>query len=76
MENGLNGKRTKNHFTMRSVVDFTMGLLYIGVACFMIFAEKFGFEMIDFPKSFRIIFGCICIVYGVWRIYRGYRKDY
>lgn len=76
MENGLHDKRSKNAFTMRSVVDYTMGVIYLAASYAFIFAEKIGLNMISFPKSFRYVFGGICAVYGAWRIYRGYRKDY
>lgn len=61
---------------MRSVVDYTMGVIYLAASYAFIFAEKIGLNMISFPKSFRYVFGGICAVYGAWRIYRGYRKDY
>ncbi len=76
MENGFKEKRTKSFSNMRSILDFTMGVLYLAAAFFLFFAEKIGFEMNNFDKSFRYIFGGICALYGVWRIYRGFRKDY
>ena len=76
MENDLRQKRVRSYSVMRSVLDFTMGILYLAAAVFLIFAEKFGFEMNNFDMTFRIIFGGICTLYGGWRIYRGFRKDY
>ncbi len=76
MENGFKEKRTRNFSTMRSILDYTMGVLYIAAAAFLFFAEKMGLEMVNFDKSFRYIFGSICLMYGFWRLYRGYRKDY
>ena len=61
---------------MRSILDFTMGALYLAAAFFLFFSEKMGIEINNFDKSFRYIFGGICALYGAWRIYRGYRKDY
>jgi len=76
MENAFKEKRTKNYSSMRSILDFTMGILYLAAAAFLFFAERFGFEMENFDKTFRYIFGGICTIYGCWRIYRGYKKDY
>lgn len=76
MDNGLREKRTKSYSTMRSLLDYTMGVLYLAGATFLFFAERFGFEMENFDKTFRFIFGGLCAVYGFWRIYRGYKKDY
>ncbi len=76
MENEARDKRTKNYSTMRSLLDYTMGLLYLSGGVFLIFAENFGFEMQNFDKTFRYIFGGLCMLYGGWRIYRGFKKDY
>ena len=76
MENEFREKRTKNYASTRSIMDFTMGILYLAAAFFLFFAERFGFEMETFDKTFRYIFGAICAVYGGWRIYRGFKKDY
>jgi hypothetical protein len=76
MENEARDKRTKSYSTTRSLLDYTMGLLYLGGGVFLIFAESFGFEMQSFDKTFRYIFGGLCILYGSWRIYRGFKKDY
>lgn len=72
----LRGKRTKSYSVMRSLMDYTMGVLYLAAAAFLFFAERFGFEMDVFDKTFRYIFGALCAIYGSWRIYRGYKKDY
>lgn len=76
MDNDVREKRTKSYSVMRSVVDFTMGILYLSAAFFLFFAEKFGFSLDTFDKAFRYVFGGICAVYGSWRIYRGFKKDY
>ncbi len=68
--------REKRYMTMRSIKDYGMGILYIAVGLFIIFTEKMGFEMIALDKLFRYMFGGICLLYGGFRIYRGYRKDY
>ncbi len=76
MENDLRERRVKSHSVMRSLLDYTMGILYLAAATFLFFAEKLGFSMDNFDKTFRYIFGGICALYGVWRFYRGYKKDY
>ncbi len=76
MDNDLRDKRTKSYSTMRSVLDYTMGILYLAAAAFLFFAEKLGFEMENFDPTFRYIFGGLCALYGSWRIYRGFKKDY
>lgn len=76
MQSDFREKRSKNYSIMRSVVDYTMGVLYLSGAAFLFFAEKFGASLENFDMSFRYIFGGLCTVYGSWRIYRGFKKDY
>lgn len=61
---------------MRSLLDYTMGILYLAAGSFLVFAEKFGFALDNFDITFRYVFGAICSIYGSWRIYRGFKKDY
>ena len=76
MENDFRERRVKNYSMMRSLLDYTMGILYLAAAAFLFFAEKFGFELENFDLTFRYIFGGICLIYGSWRVYRGYKKEY
>jgi hypothetical protein len=75
MANEKGDKTVRSYTLMRSVVDYTMAILYLGVGLFLFFPEKVGFEL-DFDKTFRYIFGSICILYGAFRLYRGFRKEY
>lgn len=76
MDNDLRDNRTKSYSLMRSIMDYTMGILYLAAAAFLFFAERFGFSMENFDITFRYIFGAICAIYGGWRVYRGFKKDY
>lgn len=69
-------KREKSYVTMRSVLDFGMGVLYLAVGVFLLFYKQFGFEMELIAQPVAIAFGVLCTVYGVWRIYRGFKKNY
>lgn len=69
-------ERNKRYANMRSIKDYGMGILYLAIALFMFFPEKVGFDMVDFDKLFRYMFGGISFLYGGWRIYRGYKKEY
>jgi hypothetical protein len=68
-------KRRKNYVTMRSVKDYGMGILIAGCGIFFLFSEKFGVA-IDLDAIFKNLFGGMCVVYGLFRIYRGYKKNY
>ena len=69
-------KRDRPQLSIRPIINFAMGILYIAVGLFMMFPEAVGFEMEGFDKVFRYMFGGLCLLYGAWRIYRGLKKDY
>lgn len=67
---------TKRYITMRTITDIGMGILYIGIGIFILFARQFNFEN-DFVMTIPAkIFAVLVIIYGAWRVYRGIRKDY
>ena len=70
-------ERDKGFIRMRSIMDYGMGLLWLGMGIFMIFIKKFntGIEA-RFDDATMYAFGGICILYGIFRIYRGYKKNY
>jgi amino acid transporter len=69
--------RDKGYLRMRSIMDFGMGLLWAAMGVFMIFIKKFNAELAErYDASTFKIFGAVCIVYGLFRIYRGYKKKY
>ena len=78
MDNSYKDRRTKNYSRMRSIMDIAMGIFYLAGAVFLVFAERMGVEMELFIDNmiFRYIFAGICAIYGTWRIYRGYKKEY
>jgi hypothetical protein len=70
-------ERDKSYLRMRSIMDYGMGLLWAAMGVFMIFIEKFNAELAERfdPNTFKI-FGAVCIIYGLFRIYRAYKKQY
>jgi hypothetical protein len=63
---------------MRSLMDYGMGILILLLGIFFFFRDRFDttFNKRFPPDSIDKILGGICIVYGIWRIYRGYQKKY
>jgi hypothetical protein len=76
MENEIEDKRNKWYILRRSIVDYGMGLMYVGFAIVLIFPHKSGFQNFDWDPFFSYMFGSICFLYGAFRIYRGYKKEY
>jgi hypothetical protein len=69
--------RDKGYLRMRSIMDYGMGLLWMGMGLFMIFIKKFNAELAErYDANAFKIFGAVCIIYGLFRIYRGYKKKY
>ncbi|MEO7524650.1 MAG: hypothetical protein ABIT58_11180 [Ferruginibacter sp.] len=70
-------QREKGMIRMRSIMDFGMGLLWLAMGVFMIFIKQFhtGLEA-RFDDPTMKAFGGVCVLYGAFRIYRGYRKNY
>ena len=69
-------KRRKAYANRRSLMDLGMGIIYAGMGGFFLLYDLFGIRM-EFPgKPFSYIFGGLCLVYGIFRIYRGVKKNY
>jgi hypothetical protein len=72
-------KRKKKQVSlMRSVLDYGMGIIIIILGFFFFFRNKFHISINENfpPNEIDKIFGAVCILYGGWRIYRGYKKNY
>ena len=68
--------RDKQYATMRSTMDYGMGVVWTGMGVFIVFADKFTNKFPQFDDITFKIFGGIAIIYGLFRIYRGYKKKY
>lgn len=76
-ENEQLSDRDKAMIRMRSITNYVMGLFLIGAGCFFMFPMKSTQRYIDqYDPTIITIFAIICWVYGAFRIYRGYRKNY
>ena len=69
--------RDKGYIRMRSIMDYGMGLLWTGMGIFIIFIKKFSPDLaLRYDSTMFKIFGAACIIYGLFRVYRGYKKNY
>jgi hypothetical protein len=71
-------KKRKQVSLMRSMMDYGIGILITGAGLFFFFRRffKIPFNESFPPDDMDYIFGAICLLYGIWRIYRGYKKNY
>jgi hypothetical protein len=77
MENSQREKQRRSYNTMRTVYNITMGIIILGIGAGILLNEKFGW--IDFSQNNPIMiyaFSGLCFLYGGFRLYRGFKKDY
>lgn len=62
---------------MRSVADYGMGTLFLIIGLYLLLYRQLGINILNRePSSTDYLFGGLFTVYGAWRIYRGYKKNY
>ena len=65
-------KNHKNSFDkVRGITGMAMGIVYIMAAFMVVFAEKH--RMIDIGITTAFIIGILAFLYGIFRIYRGWK---
>lgn len=71
-------KKRKQISFMKSLLDYGMGLMILLAGLFFFLRSEFNisFNHRFPPNDIDKIFGVICIIYGCWRLYRGYKKNY
>jgi hypothetical protein len=69
--------RDKNIIRMRSITNYAMGVFFIGTGFFFMFPTKYSVDFLSrYDLSTMKMFAIICWVYGLFRMYRGYSKNY
>jgi hypothetical protein len=68
-------RKTKNYLLRRSLLDYGMGGMIVGFGLFFAFADRFNIQFTIEP-AFRYAFVGLCLLYGGFRMYRGYKKNY
>ena len=70
-------KKKKQVSQMRSIMDYGMGVLMLIAGIFFLFHKELKISLgNDSTSLMDIFFGSLCLLYGSWRIYRGYKKNY
>ncbi|HZI52848.1 MAG TPA: hypothetical protein VFD56_04065 [Chitinophagaceae bacterium] len=62
----------------KSVMDYSIGVLIVLAGIFFLIRQNLKLDLNNTypPNEMDKIFGVICLLYGAWRIYRGYKKNY
>jgi quinol-cytochrome oxidoreductase complex cytochrome b subunit len=74
-------RKKKQISSMMSLKDYGMGIFILLMGLFFLFRIQLGpkfflNQRLGAPDALEKIFGTFCLIYGVWRIYRGYKKNY
>lgn len=70
-------KKRKQISLMKSLLDYGMGTIFLLAGVFFLFGKQLNINVgNNFDPGVEKFFGGMCIVYGSWRIYRGYKKNY
>ncbi|MFT4024854.1 MAG: hypothetical protein QM664_13845 [Flavihumibacter sp.] len=75
MHTNQQDNRRKRYSLRRSILDYGMGGIILLCGVFFLASEKLNYHF-DLEPVFRNTFAFLCIIYGAWRMYRGYKKDY
>jgi len=75
MENKDSDRRAKGYILMRAIMDYGMGIIIFSLGIFFLLSSKLGFDF-NVDDFYRYFFSGLCVVYGTWRVYRGYKKNY
>ena len=63
---------------VRSIMDYTMGVIFFLIGLYFMIYQRLGIKMIlnREPSNIDYVIGGLFMLYGSWRIYRGYKKNY
>ena len=62
---------------MRTITNYGMGVFFLLTGVFFLVYREIGINPFSRdPSSIDYLIGTMFVVYGIWRIYRGYKKNY
>jgi cytochrome c biogenesis protein CcdA len=62
---------------MRSIMDYAMGALILLIGLYFCLNKVLKINVFNRESSpLDVFIGIVFILYGIWRIYSGYKKDY
>ncbi|RYE37818.1 MAG: hypothetical protein EOP21_13300 [Hyphomicrobiales bacterium] len=70
-------KRQRQVSRMRSIMDYTMGVVFSLLGCLFLYLQFSNREFLGRrPDTMNYFIGALFLAYGIWRISRGYKKNY
>jgi hypothetical protein len=79
--NDYKEKQRKSAALARTVYNLSFGIIVFVVGLLMIFLDKINNDTLNeylgyLDPLLRYMFGGLCIIYGIFRLYRGLKKEY
>jgi hypothetical protein len=68
--------KTRRQIQMKSIMDLGMGFIYILVGLLLLCAKQIHLSNGFANSTTGKLFGALIILYGLWRGYRGIKKNY
>jgi len=69
--------REKSIIRMRSITNYTMGVFFIAAGFFFMFPNQYTIKfLMKYEPSAIKMFAVVCWIYGIFRLFRGYSKNY
>jgi hypothetical protein len=69
-------QRQKQVSQMRTITNYGMGVIFVCAGIFFFLYDRMGIDLGRKPSGLDKIIGILFVIYGAWRIYRGYKKNY
>ena len=69
-------QRQKQLSQMRTITNYGMGVVFLCVGIFFFIYDRLGINLGRERGWMDIVIGILFVIYGAWRIYRGYKKNY
>ena len=70
-------EREKGLVRMKSITNYVMGVILIGAGLVFLFPTQKTAPFINkYDPAMINLFAIVCFIYGLFRIYRGYKKNY
>ena len=81
MDESFRNQQRKGYVQMRSVADFTMASIILIIGLIMLIGDKVGLpalkQLVETRDPLiRYMLGGLCMLYGSFRMYRAFKKDY
>jgi uncharacterized membrane protein HdeD (DUF308 family) len=77
MTDDFKDRQNRQTTRVRSLMDYAMGVLLLVIGSYFLAYRELGINVFrQKPSVIDYFIGALFVLYGVFRIYRGYKKNY